>query len=275
MLELRKILSGAAAVLFIALWASPTGVHAQRSGAGEGRAAGSKAGQQLFASSCSGCHGLDGRGGERAPNIASSKRIQQLSDRKIFQIIQNGISGTGMPAFHSLAQAEIREVVQYLRVLQGNDAKMAVTGDAGRGKFLFSQSCANCHMLQGQGGFLASDLTGYGLTHSVKEIRSAITNPGKSPDPRRSKTVVTTKGGEKLVGITRNEDNFSLQLQTEDGAFHFLTKSELASIERQPEPLMPSDYGSKLDKRDLDDLISYLVSAGRSSGSKASAGEEE
>ena len=30
------------------------------------------AGQQVFASTCAGCHGLDGRGGERAPNIAQN-----------------------------------------------------------------------------------------------------------------------------------------------------------------------------------------------------------
>ena len=36
----------------------------------------------------------------------------------------------------------------------------------------------------------------------------------------------------RYQGIIRNEDNFSLQLQSEDGAFHFLSKADLKTIER-------------------------------------------
>src|SRR5271169_3941417 len=55
-------------------------------------------GRQTFASTCANCHGLDGRGGERAPNIAERPRVQQLSDAQLFKIIENGIPETGMPA---------------------------------------------------------------------------------------------------------------------------------------------------------------------------------
>src|ERR1700756_3164662 len=59
-------------------------------------------GKQTFASTCAGCHGLDGRGGERAPSIAERARVQRFSDAQISHIIENGVPGTGMPAFHSL-----------------------------------------------------------------------------------------------------------------------------------------------------------------------------
>ncbi len=62
-------------------------------------------GKQTFTSTCAGCHGLDGRGGERAPNIAENPKVLRFSDAQISLIIENGVPGTGMPAFHSLAQA--------------------------------------------------------------------------------------------------------------------------------------------------------------------------
>jgi len=81
---------------------------------------------------------------------------------------------------------------------------------------------------------------------------------------QRSKTVVaTTVDGRAFTGIARNEDNFSLQLQTIDGAFHFLDKSNLQRIEHRPESLMPSDYASRLQPQELNDIASYLVSLGR------------
>src|ERR1700677_4023025 len=44
-------------------------------------------GKQVFESRCAGCHGLDGRGGERAPDIASSEKTQRRSDEDLSRII--------------------------------------------------------------------------------------------------------------------------------------------------------------------------------------------
>src|SRR5215472_17184217 len=47
------------------------------------RHAASPAGEQIFSTTCAGCHGLDGRGSERAPGITSSARIRRLSDKEL------------------------------------------------------------------------------------------------------------------------------------------------------------------------------------------------
>ena len=39
-----------------------------------------------------------------------------------------------------------------------------------------------------------------------------------------------TKTGQKLSGVVRSEDNFNLALETEDGRYHFLTRSSLAEV---------------------------------------------
>ena len=71
--------------------------------------------------------------------------------------------------------------------------------------------------------------------------------------------LVTIRDGRQFTGIARNEDNFSLQLQSLDGTFHLLAKSDLQHLEYQPKSLMPSDYGSVLSASELDDLVSYLI----------------
>src|SRR5277367_2191031 len=95
------------------------------------------AGPQTFASTCASCHGLDGRGGERAPNIATRPEIQHLTDAALTGIVQNGVPGAGMPAFHSLSTAEVKAVVGYLRTLQGAKQAVATVGNPVRGKELF------------------------------------------------------------------------------------------------------------------------------------------
>jgi cytochrome c oxidase cbb3-type subunit 3 len=231
-------------------------------------------GQHIFASSCASCHGLDGRGGERAPNIATRPEIQHLTDAALAGIIQSGVPGAGMPAFHSLSAAEIKAVVAYLRVLQGATQSVATTGDSVRGKELFfgRAGCAACHMVSGSGGFIAADLTGFAQTYSATEIRMAITQPNPRPD--RPSVMVTTNNGVKYFGRIRNEDNFSLQLQTSDGAFHFLAKAEVERVEPDAQAEMPNTYGSTLTSMELDDLISYLILSSKKAESPPKRNEE-
>jgi hypothetical protein len=74
---------------------------------------------------------------------------------------------------------------------------------------------------------------------------------------------VTGKDGKSYSGLVRNEDNFSLQLQSLDGTFYLFSKSDLASITFHEESLMPADYGSKLSGAELDALAAYLASIAR------------
>lgn len=218
-------------------------------------------GRQTFVSSCSACHGIDGRGGEHAPNIATDPRAQHLSDREIGSILEKGIPAGGMPSFKALGPAGIKSVVEYLRVLQGKQAVTKVPGSPTHGKELFygTARCSGCHTVDGSGGFLGPDLSEYARSHSPPEVRQAIVDPNKNLPQAFDTVIAITRGGRKLVGIARNEDNFSLQLQTADGAFHLLTKAGLALLRREPRSLMPSDYGSRLTAGDLNDLISFLV----------------
>jgi cytochrome c oxidase cbb3-type subunit III len=222
-------------------------------------------GKQIFSTTCAACHGLDGGGGERGPDISHRREIQRLSNKALIQIVHDGVPGTRMPAFGSLGTSSIQSVIRYLRSLQGEMAVTPVTGDPENGKVIFfgRGDCSRCHMANGQGGFMGSDLSSFASTQSPVEIRSAITSSNRNLDPRKRVVIVTTGNGQTLTGLARNEDNFSLQLQTTDGAFHLLNKSEMQKIEYQPRSLMPDDYASRLSSKELDDLVSYLVSIAR------------
>src|SRR5579864_3882346 len=135
----------------------------------------SAAGKRSFTSTCAGCHGLDGRGSERAPSIATSPRIQKLSDKGLSNIIANGVPGTGMPAFHSLSAGQVQSLVSYIRTLQGKTEARVLPGNAARGKDIFfgKGECSNCHSISGHGGFFGPDLTTFGASSSADAISEA------------------------------------------------------------------------------------------------------
>jgi cytochrome c oxidase cbb3-type subunit III len=232
--------------------------------------------RRTFQARCAACHGLDGRGGERAPNIATRPSVQRQPDARIFRIIQDGDPDGGMPSFATLGSARIDALVKYLRLLQGKTETTVIVGDPRNGKMLFfgRARCSECHLVEGQGGFIAADLSIFGRTHSMDETREAITNPNKAGDPSTGIAVVTTRDGQKYSGLVRNEDNFSLQLQAVDGGFHLFVKSDLENITRQPESLMPSAYGSTLSQAELDDLASFLITVARDRKTDAASKEK-
>src|SRR6202166_4698549 len=224
----------------------------------------SELGRAVFESNCAGCHGLDGRGGEKGPNIATRPEISRRSDDEILAILRHGIPSSGMPAFSRLGDAKLQVVVRHLRSLQGLNGKTEIAGNADEGRKLFFKDggCATCHMINGAGGFLGSDLSGYGAVMSMAEMQEQIMNHDQLPRARTM--VVSTRDGNRLSGFARNEDNFSLQLQTLDGNFHFLDKSTLVNVDHSP-AASAVDAEEKLTKSDLDALISFLVITGRNS----------
>jgi len=232
-------------------------------------------GNPIFSSTCAGCHGLDGRGGERAPGIAGNAQAERLSDAQIFGIISNGISGTGMPAFRSLGEEQVRALVRYVRTLQGKvETRTLPVGDATHGRDLFygKGECSACHMISGQGGFLGPDLSNYAAEASAGTILGAIVNPDRVVPAGYRSGVATTRDGTRVTGVIRNEDNFSLQIMTADGSFHFIEKSDLQKMEYPREPLMPTNYRGRLSASELNDLVSYLMSMSTSaSPSKTNA----
>jgi cytochrome c oxidase cbb3-type subunit 3 len=271
-------------MLLVLLWQifPPVRSHGQQSGAQPASVNGNPVeGQRVFATTCAACHGLDARGGERGPDIVNRKEVQQMPDEALLRIVQDGKPGTGMPAFRSLGIAQTQAVVLHLRSLQGRAMAEPLPGDPERGRGLFfgKAECSKCHLAHGEGGFIGSDLSGYARGNPADDIRGAITNPDKNLDPRKRLVTVTTMNGRTQTGMARNEDNFSLQLQSFDGTFHLFSKSDLRSVEYQTRSLMPSDYGSTLSHQELDDLVSYLMNIGRAdtvrTGNKSAPANDE
>src|SRR5215467_12469418 len=67
--------------------------------------------QAVFEGACASCHGLDARGGERGPNIASRPDVVHKTDGELFKILRDGKVAEGMPSFASYAPAKLSALV--------------------------------------------------------------------------------------------------------------------------------------------------------------------
>jgi cytochrome c oxidase cbb3-type subunit 3 len=234
-------------------------------------AAAVKEGASLFRANCSPCHGLNAQGGGRGPDLASGRWTHGSTDDEIFRTISQGVPGTEMPA-NGFEDSEIRAIVAYLRSL-APPKQITVPGDAAKGKKIFfgDTGCSICHMARGLGGVLGPDLSRVGAARSVSYLIDSIRNPDKELssgmiDPNNhyglplvydTVTVVTTSG-EKITGVARNEDTYSIQMITTAQQLQSFLKKELKEVSHQRRSLMPPYSEGVLDAAQLQDLIAYL-----------------
>lgn len=220
-----------------------------------------QAGRALYLSRqtlCSNCHGADARGAE-APDLHSSRIVRRGSDQRLFEIIQRGVSGSGMPPQPSLSDTQVWQLTAYLQSLGRPGRQAPVPGDPRRGGSLFDQAgCRRCHMIQGAGGFLGPDLSDAALRFTTADLRRSIVDPAATvPDGFRSVTVITANG-ERITGLLKNGSNFTLELLREDGTYYSASRASLREVPTPQPTLMPTNYQNRLTAADLQDLLAFL-----------------
>lgn len=218
------------------------------------------AGAKLFFASCGGCHGPDGSGG-RGPNLVRRALWHPLSDDGIFQVIRKGVPGTDMPPTN-LTDDQTWNLVAFIHSLTGPAADQNVAGDAAAGKQVFATAgCSNCHAIRGEGSRLAPDLSNIGGSRPLAVIREAILEPSKDLFYLGNEGVsVVLKDGRKIEGIAKNRSNYSLQVIDKNGDLHLLRMNDVRELTLRTNSPMPTDYGKRLSKDQLRDLLAYLAS---------------
>jgi cytochrome c oxidase cbb3-type subunit 3 len=239
-----------------------------------------KLGEFQFRINCAFCHGLGARGGGRGPDLTRVHKRYAQTDALMFQIINNGIPGTAMPANGTngqgvgMTETEIWQLISYIRSVEVKSAAQP-TGNAAHGKQLFygDANCSGCHMVDGKGGRLGPDLTAVGGARTVESIVDSVRNPSRrlasglteatKEFPQEYETVtVVTLDGQEIKGVALNEDDFSVQIMDMSENIHLFEKDKLRAFAKSRVSLMPSYDTTVLSDTDLQDIVAYLVSVG-------------
>lgn len=228
------------------------------------------AGKALFEGTCANCHGIDGSGAN-GPNIRDAGT--RLGPEALYQTLHTGVLGSGMPSFSSLGEEKLWQLVDYVSSF-GRASGEAALGDPQKGKAVYGTSgCANCHMIDGQGGSSGPDLSKVGTLRSTALLRNILLDPGANiptGDSLQERTQypayvmyrAVMKDGKELLGTRVDEDSFTIQLRDERGNIHSIQKFDVKEIEPVPgKSFMPS-YKSKLTDEQLNDLVAYLAGLG-------------
>jgi putative heme-binding domain-containing protein len=224
----------------------------------EGNPAAIQAGMGIFRSRCADCHGMDA-GGVRGPDLRQVWASGR-SDSGLHDTLRNGVPGTEMPAVGvRTTDDEIWKILAYLRTIASPVPTEVQAGNVENGEKVFRTQCAGCHRANGRGGRLGPDLSRIGISRSravvIRRVRGAVEDFTAGFEP----VTVTTKNGQAVQGVKKNEDLFSVQVMDSRERIQGYLKSDVRQVTDGKQSAMPVFGPDRLSESDLTDLLGYLA----------------
>ncbi len=137
----------------------------------------------------------------------------------------------------------------------GEIGKLA--GDATRGRKFYTELCAPCHRLRGEGFEVGPDLAMV-ATKPVDWLLVAILDPGQVVEARYRAWSITLKSGDVLDGLVSTETANNLVVRLAGGVEHAVLRSDIEAMEALTTSMMPGGFETALKPPDMADLLAWV-----------------
>jgi putative heme-binding domain-containing protein len=132
------------------------------------------------------------------------------------------------------------------------------SGDAVKGKMVFSNACAMCHLVNNEGIDFGPKLTEIGSKLSKEGMYMSVLHPNAGIGFGYETFEIKTKSGDSYQGIVVSKNETDIQLRIPGGMVKNFKTSALKSVKQLPESLMPEGLADGMSTTELVDLIDYL-----------------
>jgi putative heme-binding domain-containing protein len=134
-------------------------------------------------------------------------------------------------------------------------------GSAAKGKEVFKTigTCANCHIINGEGKDVGPNLSEIGKKLSREALLESILYPSAAISHGYEAYVVATKNGSVETGLLTSDTAEAVTLKGADSILRTFKRGDIETMQKSPVSLMPADLHKALTAQDLADLLDYLL----------------
>ncbi|MEM6691402.1 MAG: c-type cytochrome [Planctomycetota bacterium] len=190
-----------------------------------------------------------GKIGKDAVSAYQIRQLRNLNDSELEKLLAE-VWGAVAETPQQLA-AQIEEL--RLRLEPGTIAN----ADLSVGRKLFSQACATCHKLYGEGQNIGPDLTGANRTN-LSYLLENIVSPSSVVDASYRMTQVLTVDGQLVGGLKIRETEEVIEIRTAEKTITLPT-DEVEVIRLTDQSPMPTGLLDPMTSDQVRDLIGYLM----------------
>jgi putative heme-binding domain-containing protein len=151
------------------------------------------------------------------------------------------------------------------QVFQDYRAAASIAGDFARGKLVFQNNCAACHVLSSAGNAVGPNLAAM-ANRGAESLLFNVLVPNGEVDPRYLEYVVLTIDGLVVTGIIAGETSTAVTLRGPDNKTTSLLRVEIDEMRNTGQSLMPEGFERLIDKQAMADLLAYIQRAAAAEG---------
>jgi len=192
----------------------------------------------------------EGKINRRDISVFHARQIQNLGDEQL-----SGQLREVWGEIRNTAADKQKLIARYRKLL--SPARLGAA-DSGKGRALFTQTCAICHVLYGEGARIGPDLTG-SSRDNLDYLLENVVDPSAVVGVDYRVSIVTLKDGRVLNGILRDQTAKTLTIQS-PGTSLTVERTEVADLKSSAVSLMPEGLLESLREDQVADLIRYLMS---------------
>lgn len=190
----------------------------------------------------------------------------------------------------ALSPPEIKAVILYLQTLGGaanrdevnlppkllaalkrpaKRSKLQIDGDIEAGRQLFFDlqgpaACAACHVGtnsrgQAEGSAIGPQLTEVASFRTAEHLFQKLVKPDSNIVSGYEEVLIRTKSALMITGLIKDEDPDVVVLVNKTGENLKIRKDEILSLTRQSVSMMPSNYQELLTRKQMENLLAYLL----------------
>ena len=180
-----------------------------------------------------------------------------LIDPDIEQLLEPRLNPNQQMRINELTQGLEENLALVTRLKELQQQVRGENGNADRGRQLYTQHCATCHQLRGQGAVVGPQLDGT-ATRSVTRLLEDIVTPDRNVDRAFRTTSLLLEDGRVLVGLVTDETDQEITLVESSGKPFKIHRSVIEVRKEAGRSLMPANLGQVLTATDFEDLLNYL-----------------
>ncbi|RVU01351.1 c-type cytochrome [Mucilaginibacter limnophilus] len=148
-------------------------------------------------------------------------------------------------------------IKERLQAFNADNAKKALPS-LDSGKVVFSQNCATCHKISGEGGNIGPNLDGVSKW-GPNNLAEKILDPNRNISEAFRNYTIKLKNGKVVSGLFRREEGAVFVFADIAGQEFTVAKKDIAERTAAKYTLMPDNFRDKLSQREFEAVINYLL----------------
>ena len=177
-----------------------------------------------------------------------ARQIESLGDARLSERL--------VELWGAVRQSSAERQAQIARLKQTLDDKLLANADLASGRKLFEKTCAQCHMLYGEGSKIGPDITGSNRDN-LDYILENVIDPSAAVPRAYRMTTFATDDGRVISGLVTTQTARTITVQTVNGVV-VIDRAAIEAERPSQVSMMPDGIFDKLAPHEIRDLVGYL-----------------